>query len=284
MNIQEFIKTSNSFPKLLLEISHPPKQLFVLGKIPDLPMVAIIGSRNPSTYGKEQTYRLAYDLASAGICIVSGLAYGIDAVAHQATVDAGGVAVAVLGSSLDKIYPAANRKLADSIVEGGGAIISEYSVGTSTQKFNFPARNRIIAGLSLATIVTEANAQSGSLITANFAVTENRIVMALPGNVTSPRSAGPNNLIKLGAKLVTNAADVLTELELVSAKLKVNKIAPASKEEAIVIDLIENGHNNMQSMINNSEFDAQNLAHILSLMEITGKIKNLGAGNWSKVD
>ncbi len=282
MNIQEIIKTSNSFPELLSQISNPPKKLFIWGEIPDLPMIAIVGSRNPSTYGKDQTYRLAYDLASAGVCIVSGLAYGIDSIAHQAALDTNGKVVAVLGSALDKIYPASNRNLAEQIVNKKGAIISEYEVGTSTQKFNFPARNRIIAGLSLATIVTEANAQSGSLITANFALRENRLVMALPGNITSPRSAGPNNLIKLGAKLITSAADVLAELELVSTKLVVNKIAPASKEEAIVIELIENGHTTMQTMIDNSEFDAQNLAHVLSLMEITGKIKNLGAGNWTR--
>ncbi len=280
MNIQEFNYNSKGYPDLLRNISSPPKKLFYLGSIPNLPMVAIVGTRKPTEYGKQITYKIAYDLASAGICVVSGLAYGIDGIAHSAALDAGGKVVAVLGTPLNTIYPVANRNLAKSILSKGGAIISEYRVGTSTQRFNFPARNRIIAGLSLATIVTEADAQSGSLITANFAITNDRMVMAVPGNITSPRSAGPNNLIKLGARPVTDASDVLAELELKSTVLKSHKIAPANKEEALVIQLIENGHVNTHAMIENSEFDAARLAHVLSLMEITGKIRNLGAGQW----
>ncbi len=280
MNIQDITYKSKGFPELLGSITSPPKIIYCLGNIPDLPMVAIVGTRKPSAYGKQVTHRLAYDLASAGICIVSGLAYGIDAIAHRAALEAGGKAVAVLGTPLDTIYPASNRNLAKNILSNNGAIISEYAVGSKTQRFNFPARNRIIAGLSIATIITEADAKSGSLITANFAINNNRLVMAVPGNINSPRSAGPNNLIKLGAKLVTSATDVLAELELKSSVLKNKKVAPASKEEAIIVDLIENGHNNVQSIIDHSEFDAQQLAHILSLMEITGKIRNLGAGQW----
>lgn len=280
MNIQDINYKSKRYPELLRSIAAPPKNLYLLGDIPDLPMVAIVGTRKPTEYGKQITYKLAFDLASAGICLVSGLAYGIDAIAHTAALEAGGKVVAVLGTPLDTIYPASNRNLAKSILAKGGAIISEYEVGTNTQRFNFPARNRIIAGLSLATIVTEADAQSGSLITANFAVTNDRLVMAVPGNLTSPRSAGPNNLIKLGAKLITNATDVLAELEMKSPVLQTAKIAPASKEEAMVLELIEAGHINTHTMIENSEFDAARLAHVLSLMEITGKIRNLGAGQW----
>ncbi|MDQ5943452.1 MAG: DNA-protecting protein DprA [Patescibacteria group bacterium] len=280
MNIQDITYKSNSFPELLRSISSPPKKLYCLGEIPDLPMIAIVGTRRPSSYGEQITYRLAYDLASAGICLVSGLAYGIDAIAHKAAIDAKGKVVAVLGTPLNTIYPAANRNLAKSILSAGGAIISEYEVGQSTQRFNFPARNRIIAGLSIATIITEADAKSGSLITANFAINNDRMVMAVPGNITNPRSAGPNNLIKLGAKLVTNATDVLAELDLKSSALKTAKTLPASQEEAQIIGLIEEGHNTMQTIIDNSNFDAPQLAHILSLMEITGKIRNLGAGQW----
>lgn len=280
MNIQEITHKSNSFPTLLKEISSPPRKLYCLGEIPDLPMIAIVGTRKPSSYGEHVTYRLAYDLASAGICLVSGLAYGIDAIAHKATLDANGKAVAVLGTPLDTIYPATNRNLAKSILSSGGAIISEYQIGQNTQRFNFPARNRIIAGLSVATIITEADAKSGSLITANFAINNDRMVMAVPGNITNPHSAGPNNLIKLGAKLVTNASDVLAELDLKSSNLNTTKVLPASKEEAQVIGLIEKGHNTMQTIIDHSDFDAPQLAHILSLMEITGKIRNLGAGQW----
>lgn len=280
MNIQDITYKSNSYPELLRDISSPPKNIYSLGTIPDLPMIAIVGTRKPSNYGEQITHQLAYDLASAGICVVSGLAYGIDSIAHRAVVEAGGRALAVLGTPLDTIYPAANRNLAKSILQSGGAIISEYEVGSSTQRFNFPARNRIIAGLSIATIITEADAKSGSLITANFAINNNRMVMAIPGNITSPRSAGPNNLIKLGAKPITSAADVLAELELESNKLTKSKVLPANDNEALIIDLLESGHTTMQSIIDNSSFDAPQLAHILSLMEITGKIRNLGAGQW----
>jgi DNA processing protein len=280
MNIQEITYNSKGFVELLRLISSPPKKLYCLGNIPDLPMVSIVGSRKPTEYGRQITYKLAYDLASAGICIVSGLAYGVDAIAHQAALDAGGKVVAVLATPLDTIYPASNRNLAKSILKNGGAIVSEYEVGSNTQRFNFPARNRIIAGFSLSTIITEANAKSGSLITANFAINNDRLVMAIPGNINNPQSAGPNNLIKLGAKLVTNATDVLAELELKSSVLQSKKIAPASKEEAMVVELIESGHNNVQAIIEHSQFDAQQLAHVLSLMEITGKIRNLGAGQW----
>lgn len=283
MNIQELSYKSNSYPALLRDITSPPKTLYCLGTVPDLPMIAIVGSRTPTEYGKQVTYKLAYELAQAGICVVSGLAFGIDVIAQQAALDAGGKVVAVLATALDTIYPAKHRGLAKQIIATGGALVSEYDIGTSTQKFNFPARNRIIAGLSLATIVTEANAKSGSLITANFALQNNRYVMAVPGNTTSARSAGPNNLIKAGAKLITNAADVLAELELVSNVIRPTKIAPASKEEAMVLELISSGHSTIQAIIDNSEFDIPTLAHILSLMEITGKVRNLGAGQWIAV-
>jgi len=280
MNIQEINYKSKSFPELLLTIAAPPKTLYIAGELPDLPMVAIVGTRGPSEYGKQMTYKIAFDLARAGICIVSGLALGVDGIAHQAALEAGGKTIAVLGCGLDIPYPATNQHIFKRIIDGGGAVISEYDLGTPGLRQNFPARNRIIAGLSLATIVTEAAAQSGSLITANFATVENRMVMAMPGNLTSPRSAGPNSLIKLGAKLITDATDVLAELELKSSVLQTKKIAPASKEEAIVVDLIEAGNNSTHLMIENSHFDAPRLAHVLSLMEITGKIRNLGAGQW----
>lgn len=280
MNIQHIKYKSKYYPKLLRDISSPPKELYCLGTIPDLPMVAIVGTRRPTEYGRKTTYRIAADLARAGICLVSGLAYGIDAIAHQAALEAGGKVVAVLGTPLDTIYPAANRNLAKEILKKGGAIISEYAVGTNTQRFNFPARNRIIAGLSLAVVVTEADASSGSLITANFGITNNRLVMAVPGNIDSPRSAGPNNLLKTGAKPVCDAVDILAELELVSPKLAPKTVRADSKEEAKILELLNDGVNTTHDLIEQTQFDAQNIASILSLMEITGKIRNMGAGQW----
>ena len=280
MNIQHIKYKSKYYPELLRDISSPPKELYCLGTVPDLPMVAIVGSRRPTEYGCKVTYRIASDLARAGICLVSGLAYGIDAIAHQAALDVGGKVVAILGTPLDTIYPAANRSLAKSILTGGGAILSEYAVGTNTQRFNFPARNRIIAGLSLAVVVTEADASSGSLITANFAIANNRLVMAVPGNIDSLRSAGPNNLLKTGAKPVCDAVDILAELELVSPNLAPKTIKADSKEEATILELLNNGVNTTHELIEKSNINAQQIASILSLMEITGKIRNMGAGQW----
>lgn len=271
---------SKDYTGILRDISNPPKGLYLVGSVPDLPMVSIVGSRAISDYGKFVTYRLAYDLAKAGMCIVSGMALGVDAIAHQAALDAGGSTLAVLAGGLDNPSPRSNYNLFKRIVESGGGVISEYPEGTTPFKQNFPARNRIIAGLSLATIITEANAKSGSLITANFALQSNRMVMAVPGNVTSPRSAGPNNLIKLGAKAVTDAVDVLAELGLVSEVLAPKKIGADSAEEAKLIELIAGGHNTTEALIDSSEIEAARIATILSLMEITGKVRNIGSGQW----
>lgn len=280
MNIQELHYKSKSYPQLLQDISSPPKILYCVGSIPELPMIAVVGSRKPTDYGKQVTYKLAYDLAKAGFCIVSGLAYGIDAIAHQAAVEANGRAVAILGSAIDQVYPVANRNLAKTVLAKNGAIISEYAAGTNTQKFNFPARNRIIAGLSLGVVITEADAKSGSLITANFALQNNRQIFAVPGNITSQRSAGPNNLIKLGAKAVTDAADILAEFSLQSPELQAKPIRADSPEEAHILELMGQGTNNTQALIEKTALPAAELASILSLMEITGKIRNMGAGQW----
>lgn len=280
-NPMQYIRyNSNKYPVLLRDIAAPPKELYVIGNIPDLPMVAIVGSRAITDYGKHITYRLAYDLARAGLCIVSGMALGVDAIAHQAALDAGGATVAVLASGLDAPSPRSNFHLFKAIVASGGGVISEYPEGTTPFKQNFPARNRIIAGLSLATVITEANASSGSLITANFALQENRMVMAVPGNVTSPRSAGPNNLLKCGAKPVLDAVDILSELGLQSTLVKPKKRREDSAEEARLMELIDAGSHTTHDLIEKSDIPAEKIAGILSLMEITGKVRNIGAGQW----
>ncbi|MSR68283.1 DNA-protecting protein DprA [Candidatus Saccharibacteria bacterium] len=280
MNIQYIKYNSNTFPNSLRDIASPPKGLFVKGKIPELPMVAIVGTRKPTSYGQQVTFRLASDLAKAGFCIVSGMALGIDTLVHQATLEAGGSTVAVLGCGLDQPYPRCNTGLSEAIIKSGGAVISEYPSGTEPYKSNFPARNRIIAGLSMAVVVTEADASSGSLITANFALQANRMVMAVPGNISSPRSAGPNNLIRNGAYLVTDAANVLALLGFISPKLVKKKPRADSKQEAMILELLSKQSLTSQQLIDLTKIDAINLASIISLMEITGKIRNLGAGSW----
>lgn len=278
--MQKLSLNDPSYPSLLGQIARPPKQIYLQGRLPDLPMIAIVGTRKMTDYGKQATYRLSYDLAKAGLVIVSGLALGIDAVAHQAALDAGGRTIAVLGSSLDEVYPATNRRLSEQIIQSDGCLISEYPPGTKPFKSNFPARNRIIAGLSLATIVTEAESKSGSLITANFALQENRLVMAIPGNIFNPRSGGPNNLIKAGALAVTSAVDALAQLGLSCPALETTPVKAASQEEAAILELISQGIVTNQALIEKSGLPAAQFAHLISLMEITGKIRNLGAGQW----
>ena len=280
MNIQYIKHNDNSFPILLRDISSPPKGLYLAGEIPDLPMVSIVGTRRPTRYGEEITYKLAYELAKAGFCVVSGMALGIDTIVHRAVLDAGGKTLAVLGCGLDRPYPRSNQGIFNRIIESGGGVTSEYPEGTEAYKSHFPARNRIIAGISMATIVTEADAKSGSLITANFAIQANRTVMAVPGNITSLRSAGPNNLIRNGAQLVTNANDVLAFLGLESPELIKVKPKADSKEEALIMDLLVEKSLTTQQIIDETKIDAVSIASIISLMEITGKIRNLGAGSW----
>jgi DNA processing protein len=281
MNIQYIKHNDNTFPQLLRDISSPPKGLYLAGQIPDLPMVSIVGTRRPTKYGEEITYRLAYELAKAGFCVVSGMALGIDTIAHRAVLDAKGSTLAVLGCGLDRPYPRSNFGLYRSIIESDdGGVISEYPEGTEAYKSHFPARNRIIAGLSSATIVTEADSKSGSLITANFAIQANRTVMAVPGNTTSLRSAGPNNLIKNGAQLITNASDVLAYLGLESPELVKVKPKADSKEEALIMEILSGQSMTTQQIIDETKIDAVSIASIISLMEITGKIRNLGAGSW----
>ena len=268
------------YPRLLREITNPPKHIYVSGPIPDIPLVAIVGSRRPTDYGRQVTYRLASELAAAGVGVVSGLAIGIDAVAHQAVVEAGGFTVAVLGSGLNQVYPARNRTLARKLLGSGGVIVSEQEADMPPLKHHFPARNRIIAGMSLSVIVTEAAASSGSLITATFALDENRLVMAVPGNITSLSSAGTNKLLRAGASVVTETKDILDALNLNVKQVAKPAIPPASAEEAVIIELIGQGVTTSRELIERSQLNAARFAHVISLMEITGKVRNLGAGTW----
>ncbi|MBU1255727.1 DNA-processing protein DprA [Patescibacteria group bacterium] len=205
------------YPKLLKEIYAPPPLLYIKGTIEpkDDFSIGIVGTRKLSSYGREITPLITSDLSQAGLTIVSGLAKGIDTLAHQAAIKAEKRTIAVLGSSVDKksIYPAVNRRLAEEISQNG-AVISEYPINTKPLAHYFPQRNRIISGLSLGILVIEAPEKSGALITAKDALEQNRDVFAIPGHILSNNSLGTNNLIKLGAKLVSNANDIIEELNL----------------------------------------------------------------------
>jgi DNA processing protein len=205
-----------AYPVLLREIPDPPITLYVRGaweECFDAPCVALVGSRRCSTYGQNVALMLGRELASRGVTIVSGLARGIDAAAHRGAIEAGGRTIAVLGTGIDEVYPRDHKKLAEEILEKGGALASQFPLGTPPVSENFPYRNRIISGLSLGTVVVEAAENSGSLITARLAMEQNREVFAVPGNVTSRNSFGTNYLIKgAGAKLVQQWQDVAAEL------------------------------------------------------------------------
>lgn len=205
-----------SYPTLLKEIYDPPQTLYVNGQLraKEKYPLAVVGTRKVSLYGKKITRSLVEALAQAGFTIISGLALGVDGIAHQTTLDVGGKTIAVLGSGLDIIYPSFHQQLAQKIIESNGAIISEYELKTRPSKWTFPARNRIVAGMSLGTLVIEAPKKSGALITARFALEQGREVFAVPGSVYNENSAGCNLLIKMGAKPVTKPEDILEAFNL----------------------------------------------------------------------
>lgn len=202
------------YPENLKKIYDPPAFLYVKGTLSkqDKFALSIVGTRLPSNYGKLVAEKIAKELAQKGLVIVSGLARGIDTICHWAALQVGGRTLAIMGSGLDHIYPGENKKLAEKI-EQQGALISEFPMGTAPDAVNFPRRNRIIAGLTLGTIVVEAGVKSGALLTANYALEQNREVFAVPGNINSPKSMGTNQIIKDGAKLISSVNDVLIELE-----------------------------------------------------------------------
>ncbi len=214
-NIEIISIQDQRYPEILKTIYDPPVSLYIRGNIEILNScsIAIIGCRNCTQYGKNVAQKLAYNISKQEVNIVSGLAKGIDAIAHKGTIIAGGKTIAVLGNGLDTIYPSENITLAKEILKTGGAIISEYPLGEKPQKQNFPERNRIVSGLSKGIIVVEAKEKSGTLITVDFALEQGRDVFVVPGNIDSKNSAGTNELIKQGAKLITSYRDVIQEYQ-----------------------------------------------------------------------
>lgn len=211
-NCSVLLRGEAGYPSLLQEVYDPPLVLYSRGRpeVAELPSVAIVGTRRPTFYGLQMAEGLAADLAEHGVCVISGLARGIDGAAHRGCLDAGGSTIAVLGCGIDIVYPREHRNLTERILKNG-LLLSEFPPGTSPSPQNFPVRNRIISGLGLGTLIVEASEYSGSLITARLTMEQNREVFALPGNLTSPQSFGPNFLIKQGAKLVQSWRDIVEE-------------------------------------------------------------------------
>lgn len=213
-NVKLITLIDQDYPELLKRIYNPPIVLYVVGNVEALKQtsIAIVGTRGPTIYGKNCASKIAYGLAQSGVCIVSGLARGIDTEAHKAALQANGTTVAVIGSSLDKLYPKENIDLAREIINKGGAIVSEYPFGTPGTTQTFPMRNRIISGMSYGVLIVEAAQKSGAMITANAALDQNRTLMAIPGRIDNELASGPNSLIKDGATMILCVSDILQEI------------------------------------------------------------------------
>lgn len=254
-----------------------PSQLYIKGKLPDsrIPAVAIIGSRKPSRYGEEVTYKLAYELAKQGIVIVSGLAYGIDAIAHTAALDAGGTTIAVLAQGLHRVYPVDHTALAERIVEHGGAIISEQPAGVEAHKFHFLARNRIVSGLADAVVVTEATQKSGTLSTITHALDQNKEVFAVPGPITSLLSVGPHRLIQQGAGLVTNVHDILQVVAPTPPARSHQAHLPLAHTpiEAAIYACIQKGTSDVDTILHTIKAPDSEILQAITHMELRNEIK-----------
>ena len=277
---------NNGIPVRLQRIPSPPKELFHRGQPLDellkRPAVAIVGSRGVSPYGVQVTSHLAGKLAEQGIVVISGLALGVDAIAHEAALKAGGLTIAVLPSSVEAPYPATNRQLAEKILEQGGALVSEYPGDfPGSFKTNFVARNRLVAGLSDAIVITEAAEASGSLHTAQFARKQGKPVLAVPGNITSPGSVGTNGLIKAGAAPVTSYKDILKALGLTEHTRPAKDIQGANGTEQAILDLILGGTNDGEVLLRESGLDISLFNQTLAMLEITGKIRLVAANQWA---
>lgn len=274
-------KEHKNYPKLLKEIYDPPFCLFVRGQINnDNHNLAVVGTRKFSIYGKQITEELVAPLARQKINIISGLALGIDSIAHETTLKNEGTTIAVLGSGVNRahIFPSIHRNLADRIIESGGAIISEYPPGTLPTRYTFPRRNRIVAGMSAGTLVIEAPESSGALITSQCALDNGREVFAVPQNITSENSLGPNNLIKNGAKLVTNYQDILEtfNLEEIRQFIDNKKISADSPIEEKILNTLSKEPIHIDIITKNTQLDSHIISATLITMEMRGKVRNLG--------
>lgn len=276
----------SGYPAFLQEIPHPPFLLYGSGhpntlstKLP----IGVVGSRKPTSYGVQATEMITETLSRAGAAIISGLALGIDAIAHRSALDAHGATIAVLGSGIDdeSLYPPSNRSLAKKITEAGGAIISEYPPKTPALKEHFPARNRIISGLSKGVLVVEAQEKSGALITARFALEQNRDVYAVPGPIFSLSSKGTNALIQEGAKLITCGEDILKEYGI-DYTTKSAPEEPLNEQEAFVMSILTEPRS-VSDIKHLTGLDTSIIIASLSLLELKGRIRNAGGETYERI-
>ncbi|AUD79983.1 DNA-protecting protein DprA [Kangiella profundi] len=277
--------TSKDYPALLKEIPDPPKLLFVHGdkSLLKAHQIAIVGSRNPTAQGKENTREFAKTLASAGAVITSGMALGVDGIAHQAALDNGQTTIAVVGTGLDRIYPARHKELAIQISQQG-ALVSEFPLGTPVKASNFPVRNRIICGMSLGTLVVEAAIRSGSLITARLAMEQGREVFAIPGSIHNTLARGCHSLIKQGAKLVETAEEIIEELgALATWQTEHNQQDEPQefvleKEYQDMLEFVDDSTTSVDTIIQRSGLEIEVVSHMLLLLELNNYIASVPGG------
>ena len=278
------------YPRLLKEISNPPPVLFVQGnpKVLNAPLLGMVGSRNPTSLGKEMAFHFAKSLVEKGLGITSGLALGVDSWAHNGALAGNGITIGVLGHGLDMIYPASNKSLAEKILTHG-ALVSEFPLGVKPDRQNFPRRNRVISGLSLGVLVVEATLKSGSLITANYALDQNREVFALPGSLYNPLAKGCHALIREGAKLVEVAEDILEELNISTSAIdqgaslgkkagKRGLSRPRGKKRWALLSYIGHESTPIEVVIQRAGLPAPIVSSLLLELELEGLVASCGGG------
>jgi len=281
--VKAFSRHDPAYPSRLKEIYDYPPILYVRGSLlpEDEWCLAVVGTRRATVYGRQVTEEIVTDLTRSKITIVSGLARGIDSIAHQSALEAGGRTIAVLACGLDIVYPSENANLARRIIQQG-ALISEYPLGTSPRAENFPRRNRIMSGLSLGVLVTEAGTTSGAMITAHLALEQNREVLAVPGSILSPVSSGTNQLIQEGARLVRNHNDILEELNLtaVAHQMEIREVVPASDTESLLLKQLSAEPTHIDDVCRNSSLSISTVSSTLAMMELKGLVKQMGNMNY----
>jgi DNA processing protein len=273
----------DAYPRLLREIPSPPPVLYVKGSVvpEDENAVGMVGTRRVTAYGREMSRRLSAELAAAGITVVSGLARGVDGIAHASALETGGRTIAVLGCGLDSVYPPEHRKLAEQIAEHG-ALVSEFSLGTPPDAPNFPVRNRIISGLSLGVVVVEAPMKSGALITANFAGDQGRTVFAVPGSALSAASAGTIQLLRDGAAVAATGEDILSFLNLGvrQIEMETRQMFPASDGERSLLELLSAEPRHIDEIALDSGLPIGSLSAQLLQMQLKGLVRNVGTQHY----
>jgi DNA processing protein len=269
----------DAYPALLKEIDDAPPVIYVRGQLSTVDewALAVVGTRRPTPYGRQVAEEITYKLASNRICIVSGLARGVDAIVHRAAIQAGGRTVAILACGLDMVYPPEHAKLAREVIEHG-ALISEYPLGIQPRGDYFPRRNRIMSGMCLGVLVIEGDVKSGAIITARWAADQNREVFAVPGSIFSPQSRGTNDLIQQGAKLVQRVEDVLEELNLtmVPHQIEMQELIPATDTEAGLLRHISKEPVHIDEVCRLSSLPIATVSSVLAMMELKGLIKQMG--------